>query len=217
MNRLVLAGLGALALGMTTSFASTANAQVAAVNWELNKPYVIAGSGCVNNFDAFAAQNGNDLSIVFTNLGVNLPGNGASNQLADMKSCLVRIPASIAKGFYIGQLTQTFTYGVTKGAGSHGTVATRATFFGFPVSPFPFTVPEGLAQDDPLLTQTRVDSFTVNTPWWQGWCNPNRSLEGLYQASIAVSGQRDNSFENLILFVDGLDLKYEVVTSLFTC
>jgi hypothetical protein len=217
MNKLLTTGLGALAMGMISTFAGTASAQVPSVTWELNKPYVIAGTGCQNNVDAFAAANGDDLSIVFTNLGINLPGDGFSSQLADMKSCLVRIPASIAKGLYIGQLTQTFTYGVTKSANTHAAVATHSTFFGFPVSPLPFALPQGLAEDNPLLTQTRTDNFLVNTPWWAGWCNPNRSLEGLYQASIAVAGQRADLHENLIVFVDGLDLKYEVLASLFTC
>jgi len=217
MNKLLTTGLGALAVGLISSFAGTASAQVASVTWEINKPYVIAGTGCVKDVDAFVAANGDDLSIVFTNLGINLPGGGFTNQLADMKTCLVRVSASIAKGLYIGQLTQTFTYGVTKSANTHGAVATRSTFFGFPVSPLPFSLPAGVAEDQPLLTQTRTDNFLVNTPWWTGWCNPNRSLEGLYQASIAVAGQRDNSNENLILFVDGLDLKYEVVAALYTC
>jgi hypothetical protein len=215
MNKPLASALGALAACIVSTLAGTASAD--SVTWELNKPYVIAGTGCVKDVDAFASANGDDLSIVFTNLGVNLPGDGFSNQLADMKSCLVRIPASIAKGLYVGKLTQTFTYGVTKSADTHGTVATRSTFFGFPVSPFPFTVPQGVPMDEPLVTQSREDNFLVNTPWWSGWCNPNRSLEGLYQAAIAVAGQRVNHDENLILFVDGLDLKYEVLAALYTC
>jgi hypothetical protein len=215
MNKLSTLALGVLAAGSISTLTGTARAD--SVTWELNKPYIIAGTGCQNNVDAFAAANGDDLSIVFVNLGVNLPGDGFSNQLADQKACLIRIPASIAKGFYIGELTQTFTYGVTKSANAEGTVATRATFFNFPVSPFPLTVPQGTVIDNPLLTQTRVDTFAVDTPWWQGWCNPNRSLEGMYSASIAVGGQRANAHENLIMFVDGLDLKYEVVLALYTC
>jgi hypothetical protein len=216
MNKPLAIGLGALAVGVISSIAAPASASTPSITWELNKPYIIAGTGCVNNVDAFAASNGDDLSIVFTNLGIYLPGGG-STQLADMKSCLIRIPAAIAKGLYIGELTQTFTYGVTRSANTHGAVATRTTFFGFPVSPFPLDLPNGISEDNPLLTQTRTDDFFVNTPWWQGWCNPNRSLEGLYSASIGVGGQRANSQENLILFVDGLDLKYEVLAKVFTC
>ncbi len=198
-------------------FSGSADAAGPAVKWDLGKQFIIAGSGCQKNVDAFAAQNGNDLSIVFTNLGINLPGDGQTNQLADRKSCTIRIPASIAKGLYIGKLTQQFTYGVTKTAGSNGSVATRSTFFGYNVSPYSWSVPQGVSLDEPLLTQSREDRFLVNSPWYRGWCSPTRSIDGMYQANIAVSGQRNNWLEDLILFVDGLDLKYEVVASVYTC
>lgn len=209
-------GLATVASLATFSFAGTAEA--AAVQWQTNSSaFVIAGTGCQKDVDAFATTNGNDLAIVFTNLGVNLPGSGASNQLADRKNCTVRVPASIAKGVYIGQLTQQFTYGVTKTAGANASVATRSTFFGFNVSPYTWSVPQGVDINEPLMTQSRVDNFAVNSPWWQGWCNPNRPLQGLYQANIAVSGQRNNMWEDLIVFVDGLDLKYEVLSAFYTC
>ncbi len=212
---LALATVASLA---TFSFAGTVSAATPAVQWQLNSNnFVIAGSGCQKDVDAFAATNGNDLAIVFTNLGVNLPGSGSTNQLADRKNCAVRIPASIARGVYIGKLTQQFTYGVTKTAGSNASVATRSTFFGFNVSPYAWSVGQGEEVNEPLLTQRRDDNFLVNTPWYQGWCSPNRPLEGLYQANIAVSGQRNNKFEDLIVFVDGLDLKYEVLASFYTC
>jgi hypothetical protein len=209
-----LAAAAAVAMG---SLSGSANASAPSVKWDLGKQFIIAGTGCQKNVDAFAATNGNDLSIVFTNLGVNLPGDGSTNQLADRKSCTIRIPASIAKGLYIGKLTQQFTYGVTKTAGSNGSVATRSTFFGYNVSPYSWSVPQGVEMDEPLMTQSREDKFLVNSPWYNGWCSPNRSLNGLYQANIAVSGQRNNWLEDLILFVDGLDLKYEVVASVYTC
>lgn len=211
-------GLATVASLATLSFAGTANAAPPAVTWSTSgSSFVIAGTGCQKDVDAFASTNGNDLAIVFTNLGVDLPGSGASNQLAARKTCAVRIPASIAKGLYIGQLTQQFTYGVTKTAGSNASVATMSTFFGFGVSPYAWSVPQGVDLNEPLMTQTRVDKFLVNTPWYQGWCNPNRPLQGLYQANIAVSGQRNSKWEDLIVFVDGLDLKYEVLAAVYTC
>lgn len=211
-------GLATVASLATMSISGTANAAPAAVSWDINgNNFIIAGTGCQKNVDAFASTNGNDLAIVFTNLGVDLPGDGVTKQLAARKTCSVRIPASIAKGVYIGKLTQQFTYGVTKTAGSNASVATMSTFFGFNVSPYTWSVPQGTELNEPLLTQTREDKFLVNTPWYQGWCNPNRPLQGLYQANIAVSGQRNNKWEDLIVFVDGLDLKYEVLASLYTC
>lgn len=211
----------ALAFGLAsiaTMSASTAKAAPAAVKWDITgRTYVIAGTGCQKDVDAFAATNGNDLSVVFTNLGVNLPGDGSTRQLADRKTCSLRIPAEIQRGYYIGRLTQQFTYGVTKTAASSASVATRSTFFGFNVSPYAWNVPYGVAMDEPLLSQRREDDFLVRSSWYSGWCSATRPLQGLYQANIAVSGTRRSSREDLIVFIDGLDLKYEVLASLFTC
>lgn len=202
-----------LALCGTSSFAQQS------VIWDIYSPStIIAGSGCQKDVDAFASTNGNDLAIVFTRLGVDLPGGG-SPVLSDRKNCTVRVPASVAPGVYIGQLTQRISYGVTKTAGSTGSVATRSTFFGFNVSPHTVDLPYGVAVNEPLRTQSRVDNFSVRTTpsWYSGWCSPSRAPRGLYQANFAVSGQKRNSREDLIMFVDGLDLKYEVVASLVRC
>lgn len=188
------------------------------VVWDVNSPStIIAGTGCQKDLDAFASTNGNDLAIVFTNLGVDLPGGGSPN-LADRKSCSVRIPATIAQGLYIGQLTQRVSYGVTKTAGATGSVAVRSTFFGFNVSPYTVSLPYGSAVNNPLLVNSRVDNFLVQTPndWYRGWCG-RTAPRGIYSANLVVSGQKSNSLEDLIMFVDGLDLKYEVVASLVRC
>ncbi len=73
--------------------------------------------------------------------------------------------------------------------------------------------------NEPLLSAQRQDLFSVRTTpaWYQSWCSRNRAPKGLYQANLAVSGQKDTAQEDLIMFVDGLDLKYEVVAGLVQC
>jgi hypothetical protein len=189
------------------------------VHWDVSSPQtIIAGSGCQKDVDAFASANGNDMAVVFTRLGVDLPGGGTPS-LADRKNCSIRVPAMIAPGVYIGQLTQRLSYGVIKTANATGALSTRSTFFGFNVSPYTVNLPYGYAINRPLLTQQRVDRFSVSTTptWYQGWCSRNRAPRGFYQANIAVSGQKAHQYEDLIMFVDGLDLKYEVGASLVRC
>lgn len=189
------------------------------VLWDVSSPQtIIAGSGCQKDVDAFASTNGNDLAVVFTRLGVDLPGGGAP-ALADRKNCSVRVPATIAPGIYIGQLTQRLSYGVIKTSAATGALSTRSTFFGFDVSPYTVSLPYGYAVNQPLLTQQRTDRFSVQTTpsWLQGWCSRSRAPRGFYQANVAVSGQKANRYEDLIMFVDGLDLKYEVGASLVRC
>jgi hypothetical protein len=210
--------IGVATLGALVTSMGQAQAADGSVRWNANAA-ILAGSGCQKDVDSFVIANGNDLAVIFTNLGFSLPG-GSGAVLADRKNCSLRVPATIAKGLYIGELTQQVTYGVTKTPGARGAVATRSTFFGFPVSPYTVQIPYGQNINEPFLTNTRRDRFLVDTTrnsWWSRWCAFQRSPQGLYQANLAVSGQRDSDFEDLIMFVDGLDLKYEVKSALMFC
>jgi hypothetical protein len=61
-----------------------------------------------------------------------------------------------------------------------------------------------------------VTQFDVGTHWHDAWCNPNRSLEGLYQASITAYAQRTTNTVNLIID-DETDVKYELTVELAEC
>lgn len=206
-----------LSLVAVASLVSSASFAQQTVQWDSQRA-ILAGSGCAKDIDSFVTDNGNDLSIVFTRLGVDLPGGG-SRTLAGRSSCVARVPATIAPGVYIGELSQSVSFGVTKTARTLGSLATRSTFFGFNVSPYTINLPYGQAMNEPLVVQERKDLFSVHTKpsWISGWCARNRAPKGLYQANIAVSGQKDSSTDDLIMFVDGLDLKFEVAVALVTC
>ena len=189
------------------------------VIWDVGSPStIIAGTGCQKDVDAFASANGNDMAVVFTRFGVDLPGGGGP-LLADRKNCSVRVPVTIAPGVYIGELTQRISYGVIKTARANGRLATQSSFYGIKVSPYVVDLPYGYAVNQPLLTQQRVDKFLVQTSpdWFRGFCSPNRAPRGLYQANLIVQGQKSTAREDLVMFVDGLDLKYEVGASLVRC
>jgi hypothetical protein len=205
------------ALVAVASVAAPAGAQtVPSVVWDVNDT-ILGGTGCsVADGDTLVLASGNDLSIIFSNLGVNLPG-GSSDALSARSNCAVRVPTEIAKGIYVGELTQTLTYGITKTAASNGSVSTMSTFFGFDVSPYTISFPQGTTYNIAEQIESRQDTFTVNAPWQQGWCSPYRSLSGLYGANMAVSGTRATANDDLIMFVDGLDLQYDVLVALYTC
>ncbi len=203
------------AFAAVVSLAPHARADVPAVVWDVNDA-ILGGTGCSLNDTAILAS-GNDLSLIFSNLGVNLPGNGATNELSARANCALRVPTQIAKGLYIGQLTQTLTYGITKTARSQGQASTMSTFFGFNVSPYAVTFPEGSVYNVAEQVTSQQNTFAVNTPWQEGWCSPYRPLAGLYGANIAVSGTRNTDMEDLIMFVDGLDLRWDILLALYTC
>lgn len=187
------------------------------VDWDAEHALLV-GQGCKKDVDAFVTQNGDDLSIVFTKLGVNLPGGGVP-LLAMRSSCLAYISATVAKGKYIGRLSQNISYGVTKTAHSFGSVFSQSSFFGFGMIPHGVNLPYGQKINNPLANLQRQDKFSVNTApsWYKGWCANTRPTKGLFQANISVFGKRDNIKEDLIMFVDGLDLKFEVAVEIASC
>jgi hypothetical protein len=203
-----------LTLAIATLASRSAQAQITPVggsdvSWNLDgSSYVIAGTGCQKNVDAFASKNGNDVAIVFTNFGVNL--NDGNRALADRKSCAIRLPVDIARGVYISRMQQEFTFGVYKTAGSSVNLATMVTFYGFPVSPYSVTVPHGMPVYNEERTATREDRFVTNSPWYSGWCSPSRATHGFFQANLSVSAMRDNVHESVLSYIDGLDVKYDV-------
>jgi hypothetical protein len=206
-----------LSLAVLASILSATSFAQQSVKWDASRS-VLAGVGCRKDVDSFVTENGNDLSIVFTNLRVDLPG-GASPTLAGRSSCIARVPAKIAPGYYIGELTQRISAGVVKTARTRGSIGTRSSFFNFPVNPHSLELPYGRSINNPLMVESRRDLFSVATApsWLRGWCSPTRAPQGLYQANFALSGQKDNMMEDLIMGVDSLDVKYEVVAGPVQC
>jgi hypothetical protein len=205
-----------LGLALVGSLASAGAFSQQTVQWDADSA-VLAGNGCQKDVDAFVIENGNDLAIVFSSLGVDLPGN-QSRTLAGRKTCLARVKATVAQGRYIAKLTQRLSFGVTKTARTRGSIAVNSTFFGFRVPIHTVDVPYGQSINNPLMQRDRQDYFSVNTTrsWYDSWCRA-RSPQGLYSAQLAVSGQKDNAAEDLIMFADGLDLRFELVAGLQTC
>ncbi len=177
----------------------TASAQNAII-WE-DYNGVAIGTGCKSfgpGTDTAILAAGNDLAIIFSNLGVVGP-----NQL---KNCSARVPATIQQGFYLAQLKQTITYGVVKGFGTTGKITTLASFFNQPVSSFSVNIP-GIPMNNPAVTQTQVDGIAVIS----GCAG---ALRGLFRSDIAVGSQGAGQ---IILTTQGLDLRYDIVFAINLC
>lgn len=216
MTRFLIKTLQSTAIATLGTLALTAQAQNT-IRWNVGGT-IMAGSGCQYGVDAFAQTNGNDLALIFTTLGVNMPG-ASFNGLAQRSNCSVRVPATIAKGVYIADLVQRLSAGAIKTAGSNGSISTRSTFFNFNVSPATLSLPNGsvrTAASGPLAV-SRTDRFAVNTSWWTSWCGPFRNPNGLFSSNMVVQGQRNSTLDDLIINVDSYDVKFEVVAALAFC
>lgn len=186
------------------------------VRWDESKAR-LAGNGCSKDQDAFVIANGSDISVIFTNLGFSL--TGSDRPLAASKSCVVQLPAEIESGFYVADLSQQFLYGITKSEGSDVTMKNVASFFGQKLTSPEIVSPRGQQVNNPFMVSSRVDRFTPgrNRGWLNAWCASGRQRSGFFRSRLSVRGQRDASRENLIAFVDGLDVRYEIFTSITAC
>jgi hypothetical protein len=190
---------GIAAAIVTVGGAETANAQNAII-WE-DWNGVAIGTGCKSfgaGADTAILAAGNDLAIIFSNLGVTGP-----NQL---KNCSARVPAVVQQGFYLAKLQQTITYGVVKTFGTTGKITALASFFNQPVSSFSVNVPV-FAMNNPAITQTKVDPITVVS-------GCGGILRGLFRSDLAVGAQGNGQ---ITLTTQGLDLRYDIVLAFFLC
>lgn len=188
-----------------------------AITWQVNRA-VMAGSGCSKDVNAFITTNGNDVSIVFTQFGIEMPG-AAHRPLADRKNCNINIPASIPRGAYVADLTQRLIYGITKSANSQSNLMVQSSFFGMNMNSHGMDFRQGQVVNEALKVQSRVDHYdSTRTPdWHRGFCDQNRDQQGRFESHMTVTGQRKTDSDTLIMFVDGLDLKFELVTAVAAC
>lgn len=177
----------------------------------------LTGDGCEKNVNAYVISFGTDVSLIFSNLGVQL--SGQTGPTAASRGCNFRIPATVPLGYFVGDLSQTLIYGVTKSADADVTLKNIAKFFNLPVTTPEVSLGRGQAVNDPFLSQSRRDRFSVgrSSGWVKAWCKRDRSLVSNFQGRISIRGQRKNKEETLIAFVDGLDLKYEIDAQVTAC
>ncbi len=185
---------------------------------------VLAGTGCRGGVaagttpDSWAIANGQDLSIVFTNLQVNLPGNGTVGDFAGRSQCSVRVPVEIVRGFYVGDLEQTITIGVTKSDNANLSGAATSTFFNLPVSSPSIQVPSGpgTALNFAELSATSHDALRVSA-FCKSFTPGQNTIPGLYRSNVAVSAQRDSAADDAIIGADAVDVRWDIQTRWFVC
>ncbi len=168
------------------------------------------GNGCssVQGDTAFITF-GNDVAVMFSAFGIDLQPGGSSPALSALRNCNVRIPATLRGGRKILELAQRVTYGVNKSESSSAEIKMHSTLFGRLLTPM--NVPVGSsARQDPAVVHMKKDQFTVT-----GACS--HDMPGNLVSNMSVSGHRSSASESLLLGMQGLDLRYDLVLSLAPC
>lgn len=188
--------------------ALAADAGAPVVDWD-GGAAVVGGSACSNGVDAFVLANGNDLSLVFSNLGVALDENTPSSGQA---TCAVQVPAEVPAFMYPATVRHAYDYGVNRTAGTTGSLAMAMKFMTITVAPLGITAgPSGTH-----LLVSREDAFDNQTPWFAKWCSPARPTTGTLQVQFRAQATTSGANETIVLF-KGLGLKYDLSTTWRSC
>jgi hypothetical protein len=168
------------------------------------------GSSCSSTAgDTGFIANGDDLSVLFSAFAVSMQPHDSTGVSA-IRNCKVAVAATLPRGFYVGKLEQTITYGVVKSSNTSGKITAIDTFFGHPVADFTVDIPFG-TMNDPAVTQTKTTTITTVSA-----CN-GTELDGLYTSDIAMGVTRSTVAENLTLGTQGLDVRYDITVPGFMC
>lgn len=206
---------GTAVIGIVTSMlaatmpAAAQNFGGQTIHWDTDNA-VLGGSGCRKDVDAFIMEAGNDVSIVFSNLGVELADQYAPLQAR--KSCLARIGARIANGYYVGTLSQNVSFGIVKSPNSEATIGVRSNFAGYNLPPLNVKVGRNRRASGEIETASREDDFIV---MGRRWCG--RNIPVTYQAQLTAAGSRASIYDSVISQIDGLDVRFEATAGLFVC
>jgi hypothetical protein len=149
---------------------------------------IVAGTGC-SDADTTITTSDGGFHIDFNALAVNLPSDDP-NQVADMRSCLIRVPTTVPKGYYVSKLRQKVAYAVDKADGATAAVATYTTLggVGMPSKTVQFSSDDGaVSRPDGFWSKTMT--FGRGSSFYYASCSPNSYSATMFAASLAVAGQ----------------------------
>jgi hypothetical protein len=192
------------------------------INWDTARAVIggkktaggITETICQKDSDTFLIGNGDQLTVILTGLGVNLPSGDSA--LTAKANCSLVVPVEAARGRYAAYLEQTVNYGLVKGVSSSVNVSVASTFFGYRVNPLSRLYSAGSVQNIPLASAYRRDAFLVDTnpiSWYYRWCGIRP--KGNYTANLAVGIEKRDMYDDVQASIDGLDVRFTVAPGNF--
>lgn len=179
------------------------------IDWNVDEANAV-GNGCSSaQGDTMFITAGHDVAVLFSRFGVDLLAGGSNPALSVLKNCNVRIPATLLGGRKVIELTQMVTYGVNRSESSTAEIRMHSTLFGVLLSPMNVDVGAGPSQD-PAVSRSKKDQLQIT-----GACS--HEMAGSLISNMSVSGKRSSKNETLLLAMQGLDLRYDLVLTLASC
>jgi hypothetical protein len=157
---------------------------------------ILGGNGCSTEGSTIEVNEFGDLEIHYD--AMMMAFSPQSTLMADRRSCAVRIPVSIPRGFYVRSIEQRLAYAVAKSADTQASLATRLSLAGLTLSPYIVTLPYGEEFYSDVALDTRRDDVGTDAHM-RAQCRSDRSEETMLQLNTAISGQRDNHYGELYI------------------
>lgn len=182
------------------------------IQWNYNGGANALGSGC-NNGDTDFIEAGNEMSVIFSNLGVELSGWAGGKRLAK-KTCRLIIPTKVRAGYYMAKLRQTMTYGYNRTAGTDGKISVVSKFYdqaaGYILRNVP--TPGKDLWDEPWLEAQTSSNWLVRP----GWCRRSDYM-GNFKANLSVTGYRRSTNQDIVIQIDGHDIRFDAMGTPLLC
>lgn len=177
---------------------------------------IYAGNGCPQGSTSISVDELGDLYIDHTALAILLPANGENQALAARRTCLVRVPVTVPKGLYVKSIQQSLSYAVGKSANADIQIASRAAFSSDSVHPFIISLPVGDEVYSDHSIDTRLD-YLDSAKQRAKYCSDERPEQMIFQAQIAISGQRESVMDDLLAAAYGSHFGEGIEVELASC
>jgi hypothetical protein len=184
----------------STSFAATTQWSNASAN----------GNGCPIGTSQVAAA-GDEIAWIFDSFFFDLVNPESASRF-----CRLTATATIANGWYLGQLSQVLSYaGVKSTFGSRLKVGAASRFFGFTLPLIEHNYPNGVPFNSTFMELQGSNMFSVFAPA-SYWCAGSRP-QGLFQSTLSATGQVFPGGGSLSFAGQGFNVKFEAVAGLLQC
>jgi hypothetical protein len=163
---------------------------------------VIAGTGCQPANTRVTPMPGG-FTVELDALATDLSSGSAR---ADMRSCLLRVPATIPPGHFLAHLRQAIAYRVTTTASDAAAVAGSTTLFQVPIAPKTLAFPTGAPVDVADGFWSSVTEFDASSSFYRIACEA-QTTETLLAVNLALSATGDSARVAIprFSFVQGID------------
>jgi hypothetical protein len=183
--------------------------------WE-KEAVLLGGTGCFLDVDTTVSTAGNDLNVIFSNLGVDL-GAPSNANLSESRSCELKVPLTIRPGFYPDSWDQSLVFGARKTAGASASLVATGQVVGTNLPSPSVNLPAGTALAVASQKSDTVASTDVLAGLRSAFCRAGRGENLEVAVRFTASGRRATVGDAVVAFGAQEDLRWSVRTSWKAC